>query len=307
MSFLQFTKNCKHIKQKHSLTEKVPNWKIPPLSKQKTRIVRKTSLPVLPYLGGSMTLEAAMVLPLFLFFVLNILSVIEMLRFHGNMTWALHETGSDLALYGGLIYEQDEEGNEWLEQIGEAVFSYTYVRNQLYQKLGEDYIETSPVKKGKEGILFSKTDLADEEDALDLVATYRVQMPFSLGDLLDVRLYNCCYMRRWTGYEVPVDKELVYITETGSVYHTERSCMYLDISVRKVGREEIGQARNKQGKKYTACEKCGSNPGSTVWVTEAGERYHGREDCSSLKRSIREIKIKDAKKQGYPACSQCGV
>ena len=52
---------------------------------------------------GSMTVEAAVVLPLFFIFFINLSGAIEMIRLHGNISMALWDTGSDLGFYGALL------------------------------------------------------------------------------------------------------------------------------------------------------------------------------------------------------------
>ena len=47
-----------------------------------------------------MTVEASIVLPLILFFFMNLASSIEMIRLHGNLQLALWETGNELIVYG---------------------------------------------------------------------------------------------------------------------------------------------------------------------------------------------------------------
>ena len=60
--------------------------------------IEKTSL-----LGGSMTVEAAVVLPLFLFFFINLSAFLEMIRLYGNLEYALHCAGNEVCLYGSLL------------------------------------------------------------------------------------------------------------------------------------------------------------------------------------------------------------
>ena len=50
--------------------------------------------------SGSMTVEAAVVLPLFLFFFLNLGSAMEMIRLHSNLQLALLQVGNRLSVYG---------------------------------------------------------------------------------------------------------------------------------------------------------------------------------------------------------------
>lgn len=261
-------------------------------------------MPLLPSVQAGMTVEAALVLPLFLFFVLNLLSVIEMLRFHGNITWALHETCSRLAVYSGWAGEKEDFAPEWLDGLADVALSYGYVRENMVDRLGSDYVKDSPVVNGKQGILFSKTGLGDQ-GAMDLVVTYRVQMPFSLGGLLDVRLYNSCYVKCWTGYPIFTDASTVYVTAQGSVYHTKQDCRHLDVTLRRISAEDVARLRNLAGKRYKSCELCTDEMGDVLWVTGSGDKYHGRSGCSALRRTVREMPLKEARERGYPQCVRC--
>ena len=62
--------------------------------------IEKTSL-----LAGSMTVEAALVLPVFLFFFINLSASLEMIRLYGNLEYALHGAGNEVCLYGSLLTE----------------------------------------------------------------------------------------------------------------------------------------------------------------------------------------------------------
>ena len=47
-----------------------------------------------------MTIEACLVLPLFLFAFLNVISIIELYRLQGNISAAMHDTAKQMAVYG---------------------------------------------------------------------------------------------------------------------------------------------------------------------------------------------------------------
>ena len=81
---------------------------------------------------GSMTVEASIVLPLFLIFFINLSSSIEMIRLSGKLDTALWSIGSDLSYYGafltnpvkemgatGHIKKREEEHKEEDESPGE--------------------------------------------------------------------------------------------------------------------------------------------------------------------------------------------
>ena len=57
--------------------------------------------------------------------------------------------------------------------------------------------------------------------------------------------------RKFSGEE---QEEYVYITENGTVYHRERNCTHLTLSIELAGKDEVGQLRNESGGKYYPCE-----------------------------------------------------
>lgn len=262
-------------------------------------VVRRMSLQSLT--KASITLEAAMVLPVFLFFFLNLLSAIEMLRLYGNMAFALNMAGGDICLYG--YGWEDDTMNAGV--LGDTAFSYLYFREKIVDVLGEDYIDQSPLVNGKEGILFTKAKIGEGE-WIELEITYEMKMPFEIIGLEKIRVYNTYLGRIWTGYEVSqTDKVWVFVTENGTVYHTKEKCSHLAIYVSKTNMEQVKQLQNKKGNYYAPCELCGKIEGNEVWITETGEKYHKTKDCSGLKRTIYKITLEEAEQKGYASCSRC--
>jgi len=64
---------------------------------------------IFKFCPASMTMEAAVVLPLFFFFFLDLTSSIEMIRLHGNFQMALWDVGNTISVYGALGKEIQEE------------------------------------------------------------------------------------------------------------------------------------------------------------------------------------------------------
>lgn len=125
-------------------------------------------------------------------------------------------------------------------------------------------------------------------------------------------MYNTIKVHAWTGvaYEAVPGEEhvekMVYVTESGNVYHRSLSCSYLNLSVTEIPGNAVKSRRNKYGEKYAACEICSRNekPAGMVYITEKGNRYHNLESCSGLKRTVRLIKESEASELGV--CSRCG-
>lgn len=283
------------------------------LSKKFTlkKVVRRTSLRSLPdgmrnrKLKAAVTLEAALVLPVFIFFILNMFSVMEMLRLYGNMAFALNEVGGNVSLYGYVYGWSDEERQSGI--IEDVAFTYLYIRNEMLEVLGEEYVEHSPLVGGTDGILFSKAEIMENE-CIELVTVYEMKVPFLTEAVGKIRTYNSYYCRAWTGYDVSETGELsVYVTENGEVYHTNAECSHLNLTVRKVDRSVLAEFRNEEGVRYTLCELCDAVWSDVVWVTESGVRYHTSEDCAGIKRTVYEITLDTAKEKGYRLCARCGA
>ena len=265
---------------------------------------------------GSMTVEAAILLPVFLFFFLNLLSFLEVLRLHGKIERGLWDVGSDLCLYSyaftgeETIAHSEEKKQDWWRDLADVALSYSYVKGRLVERLGEDYLEASPLTYGPEGLRFVGSDLTEHPDIIDLTVTYRVS-PFceSVG-YPDILIQNHYYAHAWTGYWIPGTEEEnkkqkeYYVTDYGEVYHCKRECTHLDLSIQQVSLTKALSSRNQYGRKYRKCETCGKRRfwGKT-WITDEGDCYHFEVDCPGLKRTIYRITEKEKKK--YRPCSRC--
>ena len=138
--------------------------------------------------------------------------------------------------------------------------------------------------------------------------------PFGgLVPLPKVVIYNHVKVHAWTGRTFEGDsgnestpEKMVYITESGSVYHKDPGCSYLNVSLKQIPGTSVLAANNQYGGHYTACETCSRNqkPAGVVFVTEQGNHYHNLETCSGLKRTVRMVK--ETETSGMKCCSRCG-
>ena len=98
--------------------------------------------------------------------------------------------------------------------------------------------------------------------------------------------------------------DVVYVTEYGTVYHESKACSYLNVVVRSVDADKIGEERNSSGRKYTLCMKCDDKEATeTVYLSDGGTKYHLTAGCSALKRTIIE---KTRGEVELSACHKCG-
>lgn len=142
---------------------------------------------------------------------------------------------------------------------------------------------------------------------------YGYQPVGGLVPLPKIWFHNTVKVHAWTGilYEdgknLVESQPMVYVTESGTVYHRNLSCSYLNVSMQQISGSAVKSMKNAYGEKYQACELCsrGQEPAGVVYITKKSNRFHNQESCSGLKRSIRMVKESEVSgKMG--ACGCCG-
>lgn len=146
---------------------------------------------------------------------------------------------------------------------------------------------------------------------IDLVLTYQLRAPIQLPGVFFLQRAR---VRAWTGRDdgsggnggdqKETEQEYVYVTVTGTVCHADPECTHLKLSIREVSKSSLETLRNNSGGKYHPCEKCGDHPGSGIYITNEGNRYHTSLSCSGLKRTVRKVTKEEA--GNMRMCSKCG-
>ena len=149
------------------------------------------------------------------------------------------------------------------------------------------------------------------EDVIRLQKVIGAEFPLGLLSFSKYKLCVQCVVKPWTGYDVTGGKKrveedaIVYMTEYGSVYHKNRDCTHLALSIQAVAAYGLSERINEYGECYTACEYCGKNGIVTiVYITSYGNRYHTTTKCPGLKRTIKTIPLSQVK--GVNPCQKCG-
>lgn len=254
---------------------------------------------------ASMTVEAAFVLPFFMFAFLNIISILEIYRVQSNISAAVHMASKEMAA-GAYEYKAVFKGDAGkLESLG---LSYGYASGRVGKILGKKYLNSSPIKGGALGIAWHHSSVLEKDDCIDLIASYTVKPPVAAVGFGGFDMYNRAFVRAWTGYDNAAesgagDEELVYITPDGTVYHQSIACAYLKLSIAAAGKADLENIRNNSGAKYYSCEECGSKERSKVYITTYGARYHSSLQCSKLKRTILAVPLSET--GGRKACAKC--
>ncbi|WP_155840118.1 TadE/TadG family type IV pilus assembly protein [Butyrivibrio sp. MC2021] len=266
-------------------------------------------------LSASITVEASIVLPLFIFFFVNIMTAFNVIKVQSDLEAALHQTGSEIALVGYDIKTGKDAlglgGDSLVKDVLAAGGYMAYASHSVKKYLG-DSVNKSCVTGGASGLSFLTSKIMAGDDYIDIVVDYKVHPLIPIIGFKEFKVQSRYYGHAWTGYDISgglagedSEEEMVYVTEHGTVYHRNAGCKHLKIDVRSIPFDSLGFARSKDGSKYYPCEYCAETVGGgNVFVTDYGTRYHSSVSCPGLKRKIYTIPISEVGGRG--PCSACG-
>lgn len=240
--------------------------------------------------SGSFTVEAAFVLPLFLFAALAALGLFPLLLLQTQVNGGLQYAARIMAV---SYQDFEKEGNNLSLVEGEILF-------RRYMK--EHGCDEDALSHGLKSISLLQSDVSG--DYVVLVADYNVQLPISFWNINTLPVEQCVRVKKWTGANpnlTDTDDAYVYITPSGNAYHSSTECSYLKLSIQSVSLSAVKQLRSKDGSIYYPCS-CYKG-GSRVYITDYGTEYHGDLNCSSLKRTIYKV-TKDQVGSRHP-CAKC--
>lgn len=256
---------------------------------------------------ASITVECSLALPIFICCVLGLYSLMLVLNTYAKVNVSLHEAGKELA-YCAYPLEQiddDKEQSNIYTDISQMILPETYVQTRMVSLMGFEETANSSIKGKILGFNLLRSSVEEENDINDFIVTYTIT-PWFMSDG-GIKLENRCRMKKWTGYERAQgtgSTEYVYVTPNGKAYHTNYDCAYLHPSIHSCPVENIADARNKSGSKYTECSKCRKlQQGDEVYITDWGERYHNSITCAELERTIKKISISDVGDRSL--CEKC--
>ena len=238
--------------------------------------------------AASLTVEAALVLPVFIFAVLTF-------AYLGLLAKTQDEVRHAMV---GTVSEASAEAGAGMEKV---VASPLYYRAKLGLYLSDTTLTT----------LLTGSTFLQENDEIDLRVTYTTSLPFSMFGMRPY-FHERVHTRAFVGVDKREssveDDVVVYVTPTGRVYHRNKNCTYLRMKISRVLYGDVGGLRNSGGGIYYPCQRCAKaaiHADHPVWVTNYGDRYHTNRACSEIKRTIKEILLSQAGSR--TPCSKCGA
>ena len=255
------------------------------------------------FLRASLTVECAVVLPVFLVCMAAVMHFGNVYHCAVRLGSAMTQTAEEMAI---AAY-----GTEYLEEgaadslLGIAI-STAYASARSIALTGD----TSSIKH----LQFLLSSFLEESDRMNLVASYQVRSPVGIIRIPGTFFVQKASVRGWIGREGSGgakqeahghSHETVYVTEHGVVYHKDSNCTHIKLSIMTTDESRVPHLRNVYGEKYHRCEKCGSHAGGgPLYITTDGNRYHTSLECSGLKRTVREMDVSEVGE--LRPCSKCG-
>lgn len=310
-------------------------------------------------LKGLLTVEAALVLPIFIYAIIAIVYFLQILWLQESLQNGITEAGYFTAKYAYVYdYIHNYEGDhgtrpseENITKNQDAIVSnvpenYTAHKEESYDEKRaniensvegliakaidstfykiklKDYVDVDSINQscilgGYSGIQTYLSSFMEEEDTIDIILIYKVKLPLFFIEVDGLPMVQRVRLRGWSGTKVALkddieetteDSEIVYITEHGRVYHLNKECSHLKLSIKEAYIDDIKELRNDAGGKYKECEICDEYQigleNHKVYITDYGDRYHRSLGCSGLKRTIKAIPKSEVKDRS--PCKRCG-
>lgn len=243
---------------------------------------------------GSLTVEAAFILPLFLMGMLTLICLMDIYRVHAEISLSLNESAKELGMYAYAARNHLEESPIGIID-NVACIAYT----------------GSKIKK-QDGVTVNLSKSSYQNHLVSLVAEVTYRIPFSPFPISTVRFRNQVQVHDWTGYskngkdaDSNQNGEMVYVTDRQTVYHTSEICTHLQLSILETTKDKVSSLRNENGGKYYPCPHCAdsSQTKGRVYIARSGDRYHIVSGCQSLNRNVRLVPKTEI--YGKSECSRC--
>ncbi len=141
--------------------------------------------------------------------------------------------------------------------------------------------------------------------------TFPLPLPFLKQAEIRQPIYVESYIgniRRYDGEKYQKKEEeqedpkepLVYVTEKGARYHTNRCCISIYSPVYEFTKEELHNCKACQ-----TCKKKGWIFSDIVYKTNSSTIYHAKKECSQVNHQVTEIPLSEAEERGLTQCRHC--
>jgi len=257
-------------------------------------------------LKASLTVEAALVLPLILLSLILLMMPLHMMNADHQMQVVCEEVAGDVSKY---MYSVNEMHRGRLSSTDSTVSTYAditdgaglgaYAAMRIKSRISDERLRIVNVLD---------SDIGRQDDMVTVRIDYAYKLPFNVFRLGFLQQQAVASRRSWVGAEGSVksggaeqtDDEWVYIGKNPTRYHLTPDCHYLSNDWTKA---VVGSNGKAAGKK--ACDICARNAavGQTVYITPNGDKYHTDTSCSAMRAYPQMVRKSEVEYLG--CCSYC--
>ncbi|MCR5196396.1 MAG: pilus assembly protein [Pseudobutyrivibrio sp.] len=269
-----------------------------------------------PFKKASYTIEAAIVMPIFITIMVFGMFIFRLLQVQAGVQQSINYASRTMAVTLGSIANGGESDKDVEIKPDEPTVSGEISEAALMAstialcsvEISKNEAPISFVDGGVVGFNFFNTSV--EGNYIDIKVDYVMTFPVGLIGDFSFEVNQRARCRKWVGYdkaENTTDSRYVYITEHGEAYHNDFYCTYLNPSVHRIPKRDLKSARNKGGAIYYKCEKCGGKKAGTfIFITDYGTAYHTDINCTNIKHNISKVPYEEVKDTKRP-CSKCAA
>ena len=229
------------------------------------KLKKRTFLPKIPAMQkGSMTIEASLVIPLFLFAVICLLSLMEMLRVFMETEMKLYDTARELAVVS-FTGSKKSTGDDWIRLkliypvsskstlpcFSKTLLLENHVNVHIFNGYSKDQVRG---EEDREQIVYITSDSGvyhTRRSCRHLSVSITEVSAGSIGSARSLdgsRYYLCPYCG--SGYSAEdLSGMRLFVSDYGDRYHTRRNCPHLKRTVYAVALSQAGGRR--------PCRDCG--------------------------------------------------
>ncbi len=265
---------------------------------------------------ASYTIEAAIIMPLFITLMIFGMFMFRILQVESGMQQSIDVASRTMAVTLGNVSNEGESNNDVKQddenptvsgELSEAAL-LTATIGMAGVEIASHQVPLEFIDGGPVGLNFLESDVSG--NYIDLKVSYTMTFPVGLLGDYSFDVSQRARNRKWVGYDKSEGNEegqYVYITDHGEVYHTNYFCTYLNPSVHRIGIHEAEERRNKSGGKYYECQRCkNKKPSGFLYITDYGNAFHNDINCTEIKHNIKKVLLEEVKDTMNP-CSKCSA
>lgn len=251
-------------------------------------------------LSGSMTVEAALVLPLFLFFALALLAPVQWLDTQRKVQLTTEYFCEKLSQYAYV-------SEVWGDSAEEDILGFDI---EEFSGAASGLLLRGKAEKFTDHVRIKTADVPDQEDDICFELEFVKEIPYFSSIIQKVTVCAAAKRRCWIGLDGKlkvgqeetdgdIDDPIVYVGAGMGRYHLKRDCHYISNEYESAVVSEV----KKNG--ITPCSVCAKacKEGDIVYITPNGKHYHKLKSCRAMTAYVRAVPLSEVEHLG--ACSYC--